>query len=113
MNKYKALLGEIRDKEKKSNSGTDMQVSWIPSDVVNEQVFTQTLFCFMNIWLMEISEYSGGSKSELGIPNAIPILNILMFGFRMVRISNGPFQYTGTTGTDHSKTELFKMAALA
>ena len=29
------------------------------------------------------SKYSGGSKSELGIPNAIPIPNILKFGFRM------------------------------
>ena len=38
MNKYRALVSEIREKEKKSNSGTDMEVSWIPSDVVNEQV---------------------------------------------------------------------------
>ena len=31
----------------------------------------------------------------------------------IVLISNGPFQYTGTNGTDHLKTELFKMAPLA
>ena len=38
VNKYRALVSEIREKEKKSNSGTDMEVSWIPNDVVNEQV---------------------------------------------------------------------------
>ncbi len=38
MNKYKALLSEIKEKEKKSNSGTDMEVSWIPNDVVSEKV---------------------------------------------------------------------------
>jgi hypothetical protein len=38
VNKYKALLSEIKEKEKKSNSGTDMEVSWIPNDVVNEKV---------------------------------------------------------------------------
>jgi hypothetical protein len=38
VNKYRALVSDIREKEKKSRSGTDMEVSWIPSDVVNEQV---------------------------------------------------------------------------
>jgi len=38
VNKYRALVSDIREKEKKSSSGTDMEVSWIPSDVVNEQV---------------------------------------------------------------------------
>ena len=33
--------------------------------------------------------YSGGSKTKLGKPNTIPIPNVLMFWFRMVRFSNG------------------------
>ena len=33
--------------------------------------------------------YSGGSKTELEKPNAIPIPNVLMFWFRMVPFLNG------------------------
>ena len=35
--------------------------------------------------------YSGGSNSELLKPNAIPIPNLFLFGFRTVRFSNGRF----------------------
>ena len=38
VNKYKALLSEIKVKETKSKLDTDMEVSWIPSDAVNQQV---------------------------------------------------------------------------
>ena len=57
-------------------------------------------------------QYSGGSNSEHLNTEYIRNPNILMFwlewfGFRMV----GSLVYS--YGTDHSKTELFKMAALA
>jgi hypothetical protein len=32
------LLGEIKEKENKSNLETDMEVSWIPNDVISEKV---------------------------------------------------------------------------
>ena len=37
----------------------------------------------------------GGSKSELGIPNAFLILNILKFGFHMVRTIRNPNKQIG------------------
>ena len=43
--------------------------------------------------------YSGGSKTELGKPNTIPIPNVLMFWFRMVPFSNGRLS------PNHSKSE--------
>ena len=36
------------------------------------------------------SNYSGGSNTELGIPNAIPIPNVSKFGFRMVQTIRKP-----------------------
>ena len=44
MNKYKALLSEIKVKETKSKLDTDMEVSWIPSDAVNQQVGQMLFF---------------------------------------------------------------------
>jgi hypothetical protein len=45
VNKYKALLGEIKEKSGKKNSGTDMEVSWIPSDVIGDQVPITIILC--------------------------------------------------------------------
>ena len=64
------------------------------------------------LWTIQILDYSGGSNSEHSNTEYIQNPNILMFWFGMVRFLNGRF-YSLCYRTDHSKTELFKMAALA
>ena len=68
--------------------------------------------CFSWFKFHFFGKYSGGSNSEHLNTEYIRNPNILMFWFGMVRFSNGRF-FSYSYGTDHSKTELFKMAALA
>ena len=50
--------------------------------------------------------YSGGSKSELGIPNANPIPNVLKFHLWKVWICNGQFhRCLYSIDADHSKSK--------
>ena len=77
--------------------------------------------------LQHTTLYSGGSNSEHSKTKSIRKPNVSKFGFRMVTVQNGGhfeqngghFEQNGghfvrfSNGSDHSKTEPFKMAILS
>ena len=62
---------------------------------------------------IQIQNYSRGSNSERSNTESIQKRNISKFWFRMVLFWNGQGLAIDIYGTDHSKSELFKMATLA
>ena len=67
--------------------------------------FSYTYLPYTYIQVPGQTTYSGGSKTELGKPNAIPISNVLKFGFRMVPTIRKPKFLP-------FKNRTYKMAAL-
>ena len=65
------------------------------------------------MWDLETLKYSGGSNSEHSNTESIRKPKVSKFSFQMVRKQNGGHFVLFSNGLYHSKTELFKMAALA
>ena len=68
---------------------------------------------FSNVVVKMARLYSGGSNSKHSNTESIRKPNVSKFGFRIVRKQNGVHFVLFSNGPDHSKTEIFKMAALA
>ena len=63
VSKYKALLSDIKEKQKKTDLETDMEVSFIPNDVVTEKVGDVVQVIFYSCqWTMPLTIFAAAGS---------------------------------------------------